>query len=97
MSDPCEKAASILLKIRGKTTQILLYDFAQFTGQNEDAELYRLKFNGRWHCPDGKYTAMSSRAVAEMVSDLLNDDDAQTQPCPEGFNKPVRVLKRGEL
>lgn len=96
MSDPCEKAASILLKIRGKTTQILLYDFAQFTGQNEDAGLYRLKLNGRWHCPGGKYTAMSSGAVTEMMRDLLNGDDAQTQPRPEGLDKPVRVFAHWE-
>lgn len=37
MSDPNDKSASILLKKQGKTEAIFLYDFAQFTGQNEDA------------------------------------------------------------
>lgn len=51
MSDPNDKSASILLKKQGKTEAIFLYDFAQFTGQNEDAGLYRAKINGCWHCP----------------------------------------------
>lgn len=95
MSDPCKKSATILLKIRGKTTQFFLYDFAQFSGQNEDAGLYRAKINGRWHCPDGKYTALSSEAVAEMVRALL-DGDARTLERPQGLDKPVRVLAHWE-
>ena len=69
MSDPNDKSASILLKKQGKTEAIFLYDFAQFTGQNEDAGLYRAKINGCWHCPDGKYTALSADAVAALVRD----------------------------
>lgn len=94
MSDPCEKAASILLKIRGKTTQILLYDFTQFSRQHEDAGLYRLKINGRWHCPDGKYTAIGPDAVAELVRSWLTDDNPALRP--EGLNKPVRVFAHWE-
>ena len=60
MSDPNDKSASILLKKQGKTEAVFLYGFAQFTGQNEDAGLYRAKINGCWHCPDGKYTALSA-------------------------------------
>lgn len=71
MSDPNDKSASILLKKQGKTEAIFLYDFAQFTGQNEDAGLYRAKINGCWHCPDGKYTALSADAVAALVRDWL--------------------------
>lgn len=71
MSDPNDKTASILLKKEGKTDAVFLYDFAQFSGQTEDAERYRVKRNGCWHCPDGKYTALSADAVAALVRDWL--------------------------
>lgn len=91
MSDPNDKSASILLKKQGKTEAIFLYDFAQFTGQNEDAGLYRAKINGCWHCPDGKYTALSADAVAALVRDWLTGAPPPG-PRPQGLDKPVRVF-----
>lgn len=91
MSDPNDKSASILLKKQGKTEAIFLYDFAQFLGQNEDAGLYRAKINGCWHCPDGKYTALSADAVAALVRDWLTGAPSPG-PRPQGLDKPVRVF-----
>lgn len=78
-------------KKQGKTEAIFLYDFAQFTGQNEDAGLYRAKINGCWHCPDGKYTALSADAVAALVRDWLTGAPSPG-PRPQGLDKPVRVF-----
>lgn len=94
MSDKHKKSMSILLKKQGKTTQILLYDFARFSGQNEDAGLYRVRIDGCWHCPDGKYTPLSGAAVAALVRDWLTDD--RPAPRPEGLDKPVRVFAHWE-
>lgn len=96
MSDPNTKHASVLLKIQGKTVQISLYRFAQFSGQNEDTDLYRIKIDGRWHSPDGKYTALSAQAVAAMVCTMLEGNNAQTPPRPVGLDKPVRVFAHWE-
>lgn len=94
MSDNRAKVGSVLLKIRGKTTQIFLHDFAAFSGQSEDAGLYRVRIDGRWHCPDGKYTPLSGAAVAALVRDWLTDD--RPAPRPEGLDKPVRVFAHWE-
>lgn len=91
MSDRRPKIASILLKIRGKTHQISLYDFALFSGQSEDAGMYRLKIDGRWHSPGGKYTAFSAMTVAELLGRLLSDGAPEYAPRPKGLDKPVRV------
>ncbi len=90
MSDRRPKIASLLLKIRGKTHQIFLYDFAQFSGEMEDEGLYRVKIDGRWYSPDEKYTAFGAAAVAEMVRRRLADEE-DCPPRPEGLDKPVRV------
>lgn len=58
-----KKCASILLNIHSKMTRISLYDFALFSAQNEDAGLYRVQINRKWHSPDGKYTAFSPAAL----------------------------------
>lgn len=96
MSDPNDKSASILLKKQGKTEAIFLYDFAQFTGQNEDAGLYRAKINGCWHCPNGKYTALSADAMAALVRDWLTGAPPPGQR-PQGLDKPVRVFATGMM
>ncbi|MDE5878906.1 MAG: hypothetical protein K2G99_02600, partial [Desulfovibrio sp.] len=62
MSDRRPKIASILLKIRGKTSQIFLYDFTQFSGEIEDQGLFRVKLDGRWLSPNEKYTAFGPAA-----------------------------------
>ncbi len=85
MSDNRAKVGSVLLKIRGKTTQIFLHDFAAFSGQSEDAGLYRVRIDGRWHCPDGKYTPLSGAAVAALVRDWLTDD--RPAPRPQGLDE----------
>lgn len=95
MSDPNHKVASILLKKRGKTDAVFLYNFAQFSRQNEDAGLFRAKINGCWHCPAGKYTALSAEAVAGIICDWLIDA-APPPPRPEGLDRPVRVFAHWE-
>lgn len=95
MSDPNDKTASILLKKEGKTDAVFLYDFAQFSGQKDDAGRYRVKLNGCWHCPDGKYTALSADAVAGLVRDWLNDKEPPAQR-PEGLDRPARVFAHWE-
>lgn len=94
MSDKHKKSISILLKKQGKTTQILLYNFAHFSGQSEDAGLYRVRIDGCWYCPDGKYTALSGDAVAELVRGWLTDGNPA--PRPEGLDKPARVFAHWE-
>lgn len=90
MSDRRPKIASLLLKIRGKTHHIFLYDFAQFSGELEDEGLYRVKIDGRWYSPDEKYTAFGAAAIAEIVRRRLADEE-DCPPRPEGLDKPVRV------
>lgn len=89
MSDNRAKLCSILLKKPGKTTLISLHNFASFSGQSEDAGLYRVRIDGCWYCPDGKYTALGPDAVAALVRDWLTGDSLT--PRPEGLDKPVRV------
>ena len=95
MSDPNDKTASILLKKEGKTDAVCLYVFAHFSGQTEDAGRYRVKINGCWHCPDGKYTALSADAVAALVRDWLRGKEPPAQR-PEGLDRPARVFAHWE-
>lgn len=90
MSDRRPKIASILLKIRGKSCQITLYDFVLFSREIEDQGLFRVKLDGRWYSPDEKYTAFGPAAVAEMVRCRLAGE-ADCPPRPQGLDKAVRV------
>lgn len=84
MSDPNDKSASILLKIRGKMRRVFLYDFAQFTRQNDDAGLFRVKIDGKWYSPNGKYTAFSPTALAALLVSMIGG----TQPPPPPDIRP---------
>lgn len=88
MSDPNKRTASILLKIQGKTRCVYLYDFAQFTGQKEDEGKFRVKIDGSWHSPDGKYTAFSSVALAVLLTDLIG---GTPPPPPPDIQPGTRV------
>lgn len=103
MSDNRAKVCSILLKMRGKTRLISLHDFASFSGQSEDAGLYRARIDGCWHCPDGKYTAIGPDAVAELVRIWLTNDntaafgrrrtvvDMDRRPAPGALRRRARA------
>ena len=88
MSDPNEKTASVLLKINGKTHRINLYDFAQFSRQKEDEGKFRVKIDGRWHCPGGKYTAFSPAALAALLVSMI---DGTPPPPPPDIKPGTRV------
>ena len=95
MSDPRKPIVSILLKKSGKTMQINLYDFAQFSGQfDDDIGLYRVRIDGRWHSPAGKYTPFSPKAVAALLQQLITD--APEQPEPQGLTRSMRVFAHWE-
>lgn len=83
-----KKCASILLNIRSKTTRISLYDFALFSEQNEDAGLYRVQINGKWHSPGGKYTAFSPAALAALLVSMI---DGTPPPPPPDIKPGTRV------
>lgn len=95
MSDPNDRRRPFCSKKNGRTDAVFLYDFAQFSGQSEDTGCYRVKINGKWHCPDGKYTALSADAVAALVRDWLNGKEPPAQR-PEGLESPVRVFAHWE-
>lgn len=88
MSDPNERTASVLLKIQGKTRRVYLYDFAQFTGQTEDAGLFRVKIDGSWHSPGGKYTAFSPAALAALLVSMIG---GTPPPPPPDIQPGTRV------
>jgi len=95
MSDPRKPIVSILLKKSGKTTQINLYDFAEFSGQfDDDIGLYRVRINGRWHSPAGKYTPFSPKAVSHLVEQVLLEETEK--PIPKGLRRSVRVFAHWE-
>ena len=83
-----KKCASILLNIRSKMTRISLYDFALFSAQNEDAGLYRVQINRKWHSPGGKYTAFSPAALAVLLTDLIG---GTPPPPPPDIQPGTRV------
>lgn len=95
MSDPRKPIASILLKKSGKTTAISLYDFAEFSGQNEDSGLYRVKIDGRWHSPVHKYTPFNAQTVAVILREMLSDEQ-QEQPAPVHLKRSMRVFAHWE-
>lgn len=90
MSDNRAKVCSILLKMRGKTRLISLHDFASFSGQSEDAGLYRARIDGCWHCPDGKYTAIGPDAVAEFLHHAPEASKSRCASSPIG--SPVKMI-----
>ena len=87
-----KKTHSVLLSVNSKNMSIELFPAGLWPDQAGAEGLYRLRIDGAWHCPAGKYSFIPLDQVGALLGDLLAGGMLPAPPpCPEGFESPVRV------
>ncbi len=70
MAEQRKKSDSILLRVQGKTISLELYPSSEWPERVGEG-LFRVRLDGQWHCPTGKYSFLTPAAVGELVAALL--------------------------
>ena len=86
MSEKRKKTHSILLRTQGKTSDILhsleLYDSRQWPDEACGPNLWRVRVNGVWHCPSGKFSFLTWEAVQQLEAQLFMGKAPVPRPVP---------------
>ena len=71
MADERQKTHHILLATGGKNITLELYDAALWPDRSSNDNEYRVRIDGKWYRPAGKYTFLSYQAVGELCAHIL--------------------------
>lgn len=92
MADTRTKTHTILLSVNSKKIMLELFDANLWPDQNTGDNLYRVRIDGRWHAPMGKYTFLTLAAVGELTALLLTGGmPVEPEAAPEWMRKGVEV------
>jgi hypothetical protein len=92
MADSRAKAHTILLSVNSKKIMLELFDADLWPDQNTGENLYRVRIDGRWHSPMGKYTFLTLAAVGELTASLLAGGvPVEPEALPEWMHKGAEV------
>lgn len=75
----------------GKNITLELYDAALWPDQSSQEGEYRVRIDGRWHSPAGKYTFLPASAVGALVSRLLGGNQPAEEETPPPLVRHMRV------
>lgn len=76
MAEQRRKTHHILLSTGSKVTALELFDARLWPGQTSDDGEFRVRIDGCWYSPAGKYTFLTFAAVGALVARLLSGQDA---------------------
>lgn len=92
MADARTKTHTILLSVNSKKTMLELFNAELWPDRNTGENLYRVRIDGRWHCPLGKYTFLTLAAVGELTALLLAGGvPVEPEAAPAWMRKGVEV------
>lgn len=93
MAEQRQKIHHILLSTDGKNTALELFDAREWSKQSSNDGEVRIRINGKWHSPMGKYTFLTMDAVGGLVATLLNGVTPPEEETPPPFTvgQSVRV------
>jgi hypothetical protein len=92
MADSRTKTHTILLTVNSKKIMLELFDADLWPNQNAGDSLYRVRIDGRWHCPLGKHTFLTLAAVGELTASLLAGGvPVEPEALPDWIRKGVEV------
>ena len=92
MAEQRKKSSSILLSVNGKNISLELFPSEEWPNEPSGEGLFRVRIDGKWHSPFGKYTFMTMPRVGELVAALLTGEEPPAPVCPPtGLVKGARV------
>ena len=93
MSEVRKASHKLLLQAGGKRYRLSLYPASLWPEESGGEDLYRLRVNGVWHCPSGKYSFLHLSAVTGLIASLLNGDELPAPPAAPDWIVPGAELR----
>lgn len=94
MAEERKKTHSILLTLEGKNTLIELFDSALWSERTSSEGDMRVRIDGKWYCPMGKYTFLTTAAIGDLIARMLSGGEIfeeESAPIDLGVHSRVRV------
>ena len=92
MAEQRKKTHSILLTINSKIVSVELYQAEQWPDENPGEGLFRVRIDGRWYCPMGKYSFLTMHSISALAANILNGGEpAEPEEKPHWLEKGRRV------
>ena len=96
MADSRTKTHTVLLTVNSKKKMLELFAADLWPEQGAREGLWRVRIDGRWHCPLGKYSFLTLAAVAELTASLLAGGVlVEPEALPDWVRKGVDVRAHG--
>lgn len=92
MAESRQKAHHVLLSTDGKNTALELFDAALWPEKTSNDGEMRVRIDGKWYSPAGKYTFLPPLAVGELVARILSGLELfEDEAPPVALKPPQRV------
>ena len=92
MAESRQKTHSILLSVDGKNISVETFPADLWPKENTGNGLFRVRINGKWHCPVGKYSFLPLSAVGRLCARFLQGGEpAEQSECPAWIQKGMEV------
>lgn len=91
MAESRQKIHHILLSTDGKNTAVELFDARQWPDKSSNDGEFRVRIDGRWYSPAGKYTFLSHASLGDLIARLLSGQEVFEEQAPP---VPLTVLQR---
>jgi hypothetical protein len=91
MAEQREKSHHILLSSDGNNTTLELYTADQWPNCSSQPDEFRVRINGKWYCPAGKYTFLGYEAIGRLIGSLLSGVEPFEEEEPPKFQTRQRV------
>lgn len=93
MAEQRQKTHHLLLTTGGKHTALELFDAREWPNQSSNDGECRVRIDGRWYSPAGKYTFLSPAAVGALVARLLAGQEVFAEEAPPVALKPRQRVR----
>ena len=91
MAEKRKKSHAILLTIGGKPVSVELFDALLWPEKSSTEGLFRVRIDGKWYCPAGKYSFLTLTAVGDLVAQLLSEDNPLVESARPALTMRQRV------
>jgi hypothetical protein len=91
MAESRQKKHHILLATDGKNIVLELFEAGLWPAQSSNDGQFRVRIDGKWYSPVGKYAFLHYAAVGALIARLLSGQEAFEEEAPPAVTKNQRV------
>ena len=93
MAESRQKTHHILLSTDGKNITLELFDAREWPDQSSNDNEFRVRIDGKWYSPAGKYTFLPYAAVGLLFASLLSGQEPVEEETPPVTLQPRQRVR----